>query len=144
MNTRVVGAIAAAVAVLGAVGCGSGGSATDATSSTSSGTSSTGSTIDARDLFVNGKPSTGALACGGCHALAAAGTTATLGPNLDKIATDDDAAALTEMIVDPNAEIVPGYTKDVMPQNYSETLTPAEVQALAVYIDESSEHAEAG
>ncbi|MCB0873491.1 MAG: c-type cytochrome [Actinobacteria bacterium] len=99
-------------------------------------------TVDAKDLFVNGKASTGAVACGNCHALKAAGTTGTAGPNLDEIAPDDDAAVLAEMITDPNAEIVAGYQKDIMPQDYGTSLTADEVQALATYIDENSDHAE--
>ena len=40
----------------------------------------------ARPLFVAGNTQTGATACGACHTLSAAGTTAQTGPNLDKVA----------------------------------------------------------
>ena len=88
-------------------------------------------------LFVSGNPATGATACGACHALKAAGTTAATGPNLDEMLTKDDAAAIMEMIVDPNKEIVPGYSKGIMPANYATTLTKAELAALVKYIDQS-------
>lgn len=132
------------IAALG-VACGSSDESTSSTTSpttSSTSTSATAGGIDAKDLFVNGKPSTGAVACGGCHALAAAGTTGTAGPDLDAIAPDDDAAALVEMIVSPNAEVVDGFAKDVMPQDYGTSLTADEVQALADYIDRTSAHAE--
>lgn len=124
------------VAAVALTGCGS------SSSSSSSSSSTTAGTIDAKALFVAGNAATGATACGSCHTLGAAGTNSSVGPNLDKIAKDDNAKALTEMIVDPNAEIVDGYTKNVMPQNYSKTLTKAEIAALAKYIDDNSQHAE--
>jgi cytochrome c oxidase subunit 2 len=73
--------------------------------------------------------------CGLCHTLAAAGSTGTLGPNLDEsLAPDDTTEGIEEMIVDPNAEIVDGYAANVMPQDLGETLSPAEVHQLADYL----------
>ena len=40
----------------------------------------------------------------------AAGTSGTVGPNLDKELTADPASATRESIVDPNKEIIPGYS----------------------------------
>jgi cytochrome c oxidase subunit 2 len=106
-----------------------------------SGTPASG-TVDAKALFLNGNASTGAVACGSCHTLAAAGSTGQVGPNLDtSLAKADNAAAIAGMITKPNAEIVKGYQPNVMPQNYSTTLTPAQMTALATYVDQSSAHA---
>lgn len=143
MKRRLLILTTAAVTAIGFAGCGSSGSDTGAATGASTGTDTTTSaTIDGKDLFVNGKPSSGAVACGGCHALKAAGTTGTAGPDLDKIAPEDKAPQLAEMITDPNGEIVAGYTKDVMPQDYAKTLTADEVTAIATYIDDNSAHAE--
>lgn len=77
--------------------------------------------------------------CGGCHALAAAGSGGVTGPNLDEfLAPDDNAAVVEEMIVDPNAEIAKGFPANVMPQNYGETLTKKEVEDLVQYLIENT------
>jgi len=77
--------------------------------------------------------------CGGCHTLAAAGSGGVTGPNLDEfLAPDDDAAAVEEMVVDPNAEIAQGYPANVMPQTYGDTLTKKELEDLIAYLLEST------
>jgi mono/diheme cytochrome c family protein len=77
--------------------------------------------------------------CGGCHTLAAAGSGGVTGPNLDEfLAPDDNAAAVEEMIVDPNAEIAKGFPANVMPQNYGETLTKKEIEDLVQYLIENT------
>ena len=48
-------------------------------------------------------------ACGSCHTLADAGTTGTIGPDLDKVLKGKDAAFIKQSIEDPNAEIAKGY-----------------------------------
>jgi cytochrome c oxidase subunit 2 len=73
--------------------------------------------------------------CGGCHALADAGTTGGTGPNLDETLADRDAAYIEESIVDPGAEIAEGFS-DIMPPNFGQTLQPAELDALVKYLDE--------
>jgi len=77
--------------------------------------------------------------CGGCHTLAAAQSGGVTGPNLDEfLAPDDNAAAIEEMIVEPNAEIVKGFPASVMPQNYGETLSKKEVEDLVQYLIENT------
>jgi mono/diheme cytochrome c family protein len=72
--------------------------------------------------------------CGGCHILAAAESGGTVGPNLDEVLPGHTPAAITEMIVEPNAEVLKGYPANVMPQNFGETLTPKEIQDLVQYL----------
>ena len=84
----------------------------------------TGDALGAQ-LFVSGKPDTGAIGCGSCHTMKAAGTSGTIGPNLDKELTADPASATRESIVDPNKEIITGYSANVMPTNYGTALTSA-------------------
>jgi mono/diheme cytochrome c family protein len=68
----------------------------------------------------------------------AAGTSGTIGPNLDKELTADPASATRESIVDPNKEIVPGYHANVMPPNYATALTPQELDAVVSYVYHST------
>ena len=68
--------------------------------------------------------------CGICHAMAAAGTSGTTGPDLDEVLAGKDAAYIEEQIVDPNSEITPGYPPDVMPGNFEQSLSPEDLQGL--------------
>jgi mono/diheme cytochrome c family protein len=85
-------------------------------------------------IFVSGDPGAGVIACGECHTMRAAGTTATIGPNLDKELGPDPASATRESIVDPNKEIIKGYSANVMPKNYGTALSNKELDALVKYI----------
>jgi mono/diheme cytochrome c family protein len=77
--------------------------------------------------------------CGGCHTLAAANSGGVTGPNLDEfLAPDDNATAIEEMIVDPNAEVVKGYPANVMPANYGQLLSPKELEDLIQFLIEST------
>jgi cytochrome c oxidase subunit 2 len=89
--------------------------------------------VDAKKLFVEGNGT--AIACGTCHTLADANTTGQTGPVLDKVIGQDDAAAIKDMIIHPNAEIAPGFQKGIMPQDYEQTLSSAELDALVNYLD---------
>ena len=97
----------------------------------------TGDALGAQ-LFTAGKPETGAIGCGACHTMQAAGASGTIGPNLDKELTADPASATRESIVDPNKEIIPGYSANVMPTNYGKALTSEELDALVNYIYHST------
>jgi len=72
--------------------------------------------------------------CGICHTLAAAGTTATTGPNLDQNLKGKDAAFIKQSILDPNAVITPGFSAGVMPSTFASSLTPQDIDGLVSYI----------
>jgi cytochrome c oxidase subunit 2 len=91
-------------------------------------------TVDAKQLFVAGNPQTGATACGTCHTLADAGTTGQVGPVLDKVLAGKSAAFIKQSIENPDAVIAPGFMKGIMPPNYRDTLSPAEIDALVAYL----------
>jgi mono/diheme cytochrome c family protein len=76
--------------------------------------------------------------CGGCHTLAAAGSTGTTGPDLDGALKGKDEAFIEESIVDPNAEVAKGQPPDVMPQTFGTDLTPEQIDALVQYLAEST------
>jgi cytochrome c oxidase subunit II len=72
--------------------------------------------------------------CGTCHALADAGTTAEVGPNLDDALAGKSADFIHESIVDPNAEIAPGFQPDVMPGTFGDTLSQQQLDSLVKYL----------
>jgi mono/diheme cytochrome c family protein len=76
--------------------------------------------------------------CGGCHTLAAAGSSGVTGPNLDEALPGQSAAEIEEDIVDPNAKITPGYQANIMPQEFGETLSEEELKQLVEYLQESA------
>lgn len=76
--------------------------------------------------------------CGGCHTLAAANAGGVTGPDLDEVLPGQSAAMVRESIVDPNAEITPGYPRNVMPTNYGDTLSEAEIENLVDYLLKSA------
>lgn len=86
-------------------------------------------------LFVAGKDD--AQSCGSCHALDAAGTQATTGPDLDTALKGKSAKEIEKAIVDPSAELTPGFS-DVMPKDYGEALTDTELQELVDYLAEQA------
>jgi mono/diheme cytochrome c family protein len=75
--------------------------------------------------------------CGGCHAFSAAGTKATVGPDLDQALEGKDAAFIRESIVDPNAETASGYPPGVMPGDYGEKLSPKQLADLVAFLSNS-------
>jgi mono/diheme cytochrome c family protein len=79
-----------------------------------------------------------AAGCSGCHTLEAAGSTATVGPDLDETLPERAPAYIEESIVDPNADVTPGFEPGVMPDNYEETLTPEEIEALVEFLRQST------
>lgn len=78
--------------------------------------------------------------CGACHTLKDAGATATVGPDLDKVAADAKTAKMAvdayvlESIVNPNAYVVPGFPKGVMPPDFKTQLTAKQIAALVAYV----------
>jgi len=88
--------------------------------------------VDAKKLFVEGNGT--ATACGACHTLQGAGTTGQTGPNLNEVLKADTKAQIRTSIVDPQAEIAKGYAGGIMPPNYADSLSAAELDALVNYI----------
>jgi mono/diheme cytochrome c family protein len=76
--------------------------------------------------------------CGGCHTLAEAGTTGTVGPDLDQVLAGQSAAEISESITDPGAKATPGFPAGVMPANFGQTLQPDQLQALVAYLQQST------
>jgi mono/diheme cytochrome c family protein len=75
--------------------------------------------------------------CGGCHAFAAAGTNATVGPNLDEALKGKDATFIRESIVDPNAEVAQGYQPGIMPGDFGEKLSAKQLADLVAFLSQN-------
>jgi cytochrome c2 len=90
-----------------------------------------------------GKAAFTANGCNACHTLAAAGSTGTVGPDLDKLKTyAADAkmpldAFIRESIVKPNAYIEKGYPKGVMPESFA-SLPKSTLDALVAFLAASA------
>jgi cytochrome c oxidase subunit 2 len=95
------------------------------------GTPGAGGEPDGEQLFTGTQPS-----CGSCHTLAAAGTNSSIGPDLDETLEGRDEEYIRRGIIEPSAEIAPGFADGIMPPNYDATLQPEEVDALVDYLVE--------
>jgi cytochrome c551/c552 len=90
----------------------------------------------------NGKALFASNGCVSCHTYKPAGSKATVGPDLDKLATYAKQAkkplpAFThESIVNPNAYVQKGYPANVMPSFAS--LSTAQVDALVTFLTKGS------
>ncbi len=76
--------------------------------------------------------------CGTCHTLAAAGSGGVTGPNFNEVLPGQTPAMVQESIEDPNAKIAKGYPANVMPQNFSETISKEEIEQLVEYLIENT------
>jgi cytochrome c oxidase subunit 2 len=72
--------------------------------------------------------------CGSCHTLADADTTQEVGPNLDMVVPGQDADSVRQSIVDPDAEISPGFQPGLMPSDYQDRLSEQQLDALVDYL----------
>ena len=76
--------------------------------------------------------------CGGCHALAAANSGGTTGPDLDRFLAGQSPAMVRKSIVDPNAETTKGFSPNVMPSNYETSLSQQELDQLVQFLVDST------
>jgi mono/diheme cytochrome c family protein len=80
--------------------------------------------------------------CSACHTFKPAGSNATVGPDLDRLAADAQKANrgplpqyVAESIKDPGAYVVPGYSNGVMPTNFS-SLSPKQIDDLVAFLSQ--------
>lgn len=74
------------------------------------------------------------LGCLACHVLGGEGNP--IGPSFDDVGARVDAAYIRESILDPAAEISPGYENfaGMMPPNFGERMTAAQLEALVRFL----------
>lgn len=75
--------------------------------------------------------------CGGCHQLEDAGTMGVTGPNLDDVLRGQNASQIEESIVNPGAQISPGYG-NLMPNSFGAAITPDQLDKLVSYLIETT------
>jgi mono/diheme cytochrome c family protein len=77
-------------------------------------------------------------ACSSCHTFTPAGSTQTLGPNLDTALAGKDANFVLESIIEPDAEITPGFPDNLMPEDYGEKLDQQQLTDLIAFLLQKS------
>ena len=118
-----------------------GGASSGSSASSGSGTSAALPATSGKSVF------TGFAGCSGCHTLAAAGSTGTVGPNLDVRLRSDCAMAASKAtrgptladcirtaITRPYAYLPSGFTAGIMPSNFSQRLSASQIQALVSFL----------
>src|SRR5438046_980434 len=87
-----------------------------------------------------GKAVYASTGCGSCHTYGPAGSTGKVGPDLDKVASDAQKANqgpvpdyVHTSITQPDAYVVPGFPKGVMPQ-YGGQLSAKQVADLVAFL----------
>jgi mono/diheme cytochrome c family protein len=128
--------------VLGGLLAGCGGE-TDvtATPETVIGTVPAGQTVDlskgdpaaGKEIFTK----TAQPACSSCHTYKPAGSTATVGPDLDTALQGKDAQFILESITDPSAEVTAGY-QDIMPKEYKTQLDEKQLADVVAFLQPKS------
>jgi cytochrome c oxidase subunit 2 len=61
-----------------------------------------------------------------------------IGPDLDTALKGKTAAFIRQSIVDPNAEIAPGYQPGIMPQGYGSQLTAKQMADLVAFLQQGA------
>jgi len=78
--------------------------------------------------------------CGGCHILSDAKTGASVGPQLNDLRNAGTVKGqqltdyLRQAILDPDANLVPGFPGKLMPSDYRKKLTDSELDSLIAYL----------
>jgi cytochrome c551/c552 len=77
--------------------------------------------------------------CGGCHTLAAAGSSGSVGPDLDTALAGDAGSTplpefVKESIIDPDKVIASGFTGGIMPPDFGTKLSPTDIDDLVALI----------
>ena len=73
------------------------------------------------------------MGCGGCHMLAAGGGAMSIGPDLDTVLPNYDAAMLRAKIVDPYPA-GPSESFPEMPQDYGSRMSSGELDDLVAFL----------
>jgi len=91
-------------------------------------------------VFVSAMPTS----CSSCHTLASTGSTATTGPDLDKVIGKGPLktpAQVKTAIVNPDKTIAHGYPSGVMPSTFGQTIQGAQLNQLIKFLLKCAGHA---
>lgn len=85
-------------------------------------------------VLATGRSTFLANGCSGCHTLAAAGATGTVGPDLDQVLPGKSAAFIHQSIVSPNAQIASGFSAGIMPSDFGQRISAGDLAALVAFL----------
>jgi cytochrome c oxidase subunit II len=85
-----------------------------------------------------GKEVFASAGCAGCHTFKPAGSNANIGPDLDTALQGKDAAFVLQSIIDPNAEIAPGFQANIMPSTFGQSLSDQQLADLVAFLTQPS------
>jgi cytochrome c oxidase subunit 2 len=85
-----------------------------------------------------GKEVFASAGCAGCHTFTPAGSNASIGPDLDNALKGKDAAFVLQSIVDPNAQIAPGFSAGIMPTSFGQSLSDKQLADLVAFLTQPS------
>jgi mono/diheme cytochrome c family protein len=117
--------------------------ATTSAEGTTSEPAATGETGATEPSAPAGDPAAGkaifsSAGCGSCHTLQDAGTSGTVGPNLDEVLKGKDPEFIHTSIVDPNAEIAAGFQPGIMPQTFGDQFDDRQLADLVAYLADAT------
>jgi len=72
--------------------------------------------------------------CQACHLILGSG--GELGPSLENVGARLDAGQIRQSIIEPNAVIADGFPPGVMPPNFAEQMSNAQLDALVIFLAE--------
>ena len=72
--------------------------------------------------------------CGSCHTFAPANARGGLGPDLALSLHGKDSNYVLQSIVAPNAVIAPGWSGDMMPDDFAQRIAPEDLDPLVAYL----------
>ncbi|MCC6220596.1 MAG: cytochrome c [Deltaproteobacteria bacterium] len=84
-------------------------------------------------LMAQGKKIYEDMQCGSCHVFRKEGVS-NIGPKLDEIASTMDGTMIREAIIEPNRSIASGFKADIMPKDYRDKMSNADLDALIYYL----------
>ena len=132
-------------------GAGSSSSSAPSSSSPSTSSSTSGASSSSGNAAAGQAVFTGAAGCSGCHTLAAANATGTIGPDLDARLKADCALPASQKvrgttlqqcietaITRPYAYLPSGYSAGIMPPNFSQRLTQTQIQDLVSFLSSAA------
>jgi cytochrome c oxidase subunit II len=110
---------------------------------TTSEPATTGETAATEPSAPAGDPAAGkaifaSAGCSTCHTLQDAGANGTVGPNLDEVLKGKDTDFIRQSIVNPDAEIAPGFEPGIMPQTYGDQFDDKQLSDLVAYLADAT------
>jgi cbb3-type cytochrome c oxidase subunit III len=76
--------------------------------------------------------------CAACHTVDGV-STGQVGPNLTHVYAEKGPDYIRQSILDPNAVIAEGFAPNIMPPNFSDLLTPEQIDDIIAFLEDASQ-----